>query len=278
MDYKGYTFKFGGVYKVENNVKLYSLEIHKDGNKIFKSDYVYSDQKRAFKDAKEMVKKKIFSSDIVNKNTEKENYKKDSLRKNKKVNKIANIVILTSIIVTIISLIVSVFGIVELEKELRFIMILYVFFGLLLASIMLYYGVFFKGGFELNDKQKMLYSLAWWINLFYNEGPYIPYNEQPFEDKEKGWSSATAIITLFFEALFGIGLVIFFISANDFGLAFWGIVISYFMLIINYIFCIVWEISDAYINMETFPYNKVIMPPLAILLIIAFCFIFYLIK
>ena len=277
MDYKGYTFKFGGVYKVENNVKLYSLEIHKDGNKIFKSDYVYSDQKRAFKDAKEMVKKKIFSSDIVNKNTEKENYKKDSLRKNKKANKIANIVILTSIILTIISLIVSIFGIIKLDNEFRILIGIYVGIGLGMSSIMLYYGVFIKEDFELNNKHRMLSFLIWMIVLFYDDGSHGSDDDEPFENK-KGWSSATAIITLFFEALFGIGLVIFFISANDFGLAFWGIVISYFMLIINYIFCIVWEISDAYINMETFPYNKVFMPPLAILLIIAFCFIFYLIK
>lgn len=277
MDYKGYTFKFGGVYKVENNVKFYSLEIHKDGNKIFKSDYVYSDQKRAFKDAKEMVKKKTFSSDIVNKNTEKENYKKDSLRKNKKANKIANTVILTSIIVTIISLIVSVFGIVQLEKGLRFIVLLYVFIGLLMSSIMLYYGVFIKEGFELHNKHRILSFLILMIVLFYDDGSHGSDDDEPFENK-KGWSSATAIITLFFEALFGIGLVIYFVIAGNLGVAFWGIVISYFMLIINYIFCIVWEISDAYINMETFPYKKVIMPPLTILIIIAFCFIFYLIK
>ncbi|MBE7015186.1 MAG: hypothetical protein E7419_08350 [Ruminococcaceae bacterium] len=277
MDYKGYTFKFGGVYKVENNVKLYSLEIHKDGNKIFKSDYVYSDSKRAFKDAKEMVKKKTFSSDIVNKNTEKENYKKDSLRKNKKANKIANMVILTSIILTIISLIVSIFGIIKLDNEVRILTGIYVGIGLGMSSIMLYYGVFIKEDFELNNKHRMLSFLIWMIVLFYDDGSHCSDDDEPFENK-KGWSSATAIITLFFEALFGIGIVIFFISANDFGLAFWGIVISYFMLIINYIFCIVWEISDAYINMETFPYNKVIMPPLAILIIIAFCYIFYLIK
>ena len=47
IKYRDYTFELSGVYKVENGKKLYSLEIYKGDTKIYKTDWIYENEKRA---------------------------------------------------------------------------------------------------------------------------------------------------------------------------------------------------------------------------------------
>ena len=77
MNYKGYSCKLSGVYKIKNSQKLYSLEIYKNSKLIYKTDWIYDNQERAFKDAKEMIKKDRFDTEIIRENTNKENLNKD---------------------------------------------------------------------------------------------------------------------------------------------------------------------------------------------------------
>lgn len=46
MDYKGDSFRVYGVYKVENNKKIYALEIFRGSSRVYKSDWVYENEKR----------------------------------------------------------------------------------------------------------------------------------------------------------------------------------------------------------------------------------------
>lgn len=274
MDYKGYSFRLGGVYKVENNKKLYALEIFQGTTQIFKTDYIYEDEKRAFKDAKEMINKNSFDTEIIRENTNKENLKNDVVYKNQKINKFANSMIFISIILMIITYVITAFGISKLNKEIYLFGILFVGFGILMSLIMMYWGVLTNGGFELNNKQKNVYRIIWWINLLFNKGPIIPYNEQPFKDKQKGWYSSSGLIALFIQSFFAIFLIVSCVTTNNFGLAFYGMIFSYILLFINYIFSIVWEISDAKIKGEDFPFKRVISPILAIIAIVAFVYIY----
>jgi hypothetical protein len=274
MDYKGYSFRLSGVYKVENNKKLYSLEIYQGEKQIFKTDYIYEDEKRAFKDAKEMINKNRFDTEIIRENSNKENLKNDGVYKSQKINKFANSVIFISIILMIITYVVTAFGISKLNKEIYLFGILFIGFGILMSLIMMYWGVLTNGGFELNDKQRRVYSIMWWINLLFNKGPIIPYNEQPFKDKQKGWYSSSGLIALFIQSFFAIFLIVSCITNNNFGLTFYGVVLSYILLFINYIFSIVWEISDAKIKGEDFPFKRVITPILTIIAIVAFAYVY----
>lgn len=271
MNYKGYTFHLSGVYKVENNKKLYSLEIYKDTTQIFKTDWIYENEKRAFKDAKDMINRNSFNTEVIRKNTNKENLKNDDVYKNKIINDISNRITIFSIIFMIIAYIVTAFGIKELnENFLALFGLLYVGFGIIISLIMLYWGILSNGGFELNGKRRKVYSILWWISLLFNKGPVLSYNEQPFKNAEKGWYSSTALIALIFEALFGIFIISACITANNFNLLFYGTIISYILLFINYIFSIVWEISNAKINGEDFPFKRVVTPILTIAIIAIF--------
>ena len=274
MDYKGYSFRLSGVYKVENSKKLYSLEIYQGEKQIFKTDYIYEDEKRAFKDAKEMINKNRFDTEIIRENSNKENLKNDGVYKSQKINKFANSVIFISIILMIITYVVTAFGISKLNKEIYLFGILFIGFGILMSLIMMYWGVVTNGGFELNDKQRRAYSIMWWINLLFNKGPIIPYNEQPFKDKQKGWYSSSGLIALFIQSFFAIFLIVSCITNNNFGLTFYGVVLSYILLFINYIFSIVWEISDAKIKGEDFPFKRVITPILTVIAIVSFAYVY----
>lgn len=274
MDYKGYSFRLSGVFKVENSRKLYALEIYQGEKQIFKTDYIYEDEKTAFRDAKEMINKNRFDTEIIRENTNKENFKNDVVYKNQKINKFANSMIFISIILMIIAYIVTAFGISKLNKELYLFAILFVGFGMLMSLIMMYLGVRANGGFELNDKQRKVYSAMWWINLLFNKGPIIPYNEQPFKDKQKGWYSSSGLIALLFETIFGTFLIVSCVTTNNFGLAFYGVIFSYILLFINYIFSIIWEISNAKIKGENFPFKRVISPILTIIAMVAFAYVY----
>lgn len=274
MKYKNYTFELSGVYKVENDKKLYSLEIYKGDTKIYKTDWIYENEKRAFKDAKEMIKKNTFDTEIIRKNENAEKLKRDKHYKAKKINKVSNNIIVISIIFMIITYIVTIFGIKEIEEEFYLFVILYVFFGIILALIMLFWGVFAKGGFKLNDKQRNIYKISWWINVLCNYGPLLPYNEQPFENKKKAWYSSTALIALVFELFFGIFAIAGCIAINKFGILFYGIIISYILLIINYIFSVIWEISNAKLNGKNDIFRKTVVPILTIIAIMIFAYFY----
>ena len=274
MNYKTYTFKLSGVFRVENNKKLYALEIYQGEKQIFKTDYIYEDEKRAFKDAKEMINKNRFDTEIIRENNNKEILKNDVVYKTQKINKFSNSIIFISIILMIMTYVVTAFGISKLNKDFYFFGILFVGFGILMSLIMMYWGVLTNGGFELNNKQRKVYSVIWWINLLFNKGPIITYNEQPFKDKQKGWYSSFGLISLFVEALFGTCLIVSCVTTNNFGLTFYGVIFIYILLFINYIFSIVWEISDAKIKGEDFPFKRVISPILAIIAIVAFAYVY----
>lgn len=271
MDYKGYSFRLCGVYKVENNKKIYALEIYQGTSRVYKSDWVYENEKRAYKDAKEMIRKKAFDDEIVKKNIDKELLKNDVIYKNQKINNFANRIIICALFFSMISLVIAAFGMGKWSVELLIIGILYIVFGLLMAGLMMYWGVFAKGAYKLNDRQVKGYRIIWWINLLFNRGPLVPYNEQPFEDKKKGWYSGSVLIALFFQFLLGSFLVVACWTTNHLGLTFYGIVCSFIFQCINYIFCVIWEISHAKIMDEFFPFKRVFGPLLAFALIIAFC-------
>lgn len=270
MEYKGYRFNLSGVYKVENSKKLYALEVFKDATQVFKSDWIYEHEKRAFKDAKEMIDKNRFDTEIIRKNTNKETMKNDVVYKIKKINEFANSIILLSVILMIVTFIITAFGISKLDKEISLFGILFVCFGLLISLLMLYWGVLINGGFELNNKQRKIYSIIWWINLLFNKGPFIPYNNQPFKDKQKGWYSSSGLIALVVEGLFSFLIIINCVTTNNFGVIFFGVIFSYILLFINYIFSIIWEISDARIKGKEFPFKRVVIPILAIIAIAIF--------
>lgn len=270
MNYKGYTFNLSGVYKIDNNRKLYSLEIYKNATQIFKSDWIYDNEKKAFKDAKNMINKNKFDTEIIRENTNKENFKNDKVYKNKVINSVSNSIIIFSIIFMIIAYVATAFGIKELNEDITLFGILYVSFGIFISLIMLYWGILSNGGFELNDNQRKVYSIIWWVNLLFNKGPVISYNEQPFKNTKKGWYSSTALITLIFEAFFGIFIILACTTANSFNLLFYATIISYILLFINYIFSVVWEISNAKISGEDFPFKRVVTPILTIAIIAIF--------
>lgn len=274
IKYRDYTFELSGVYKVENGKKLYSLEIYKGDTKIYKTDWIYEDEKRAFKDAKEMIKKNRFDTEIIRKNENAEKLRRDKHYKAKKINKVSNNIIVISIILMIITYIVTIFGIKEIAEEFYLFTILYVLLGIILALIMLFWGVFAKGGFQLDDKQRNIYKISWWINILCNYGPLLPYNEQPFENKKKAWYSSTALIALVFEALFGVFIIGGCISMNTFGSLFYGTIISYILLIINYIFSVIWEISNAKIKGENNIFRKTVVPILTIIAIMIFAYFY----
>lgn len=278
MNYKNYTFKMSGVFTLKNNKKYYSLEIYQGENQIFKTDYIYENEKKAFKVAKKMVNQNRFDSEIIRENVNKEILKNNVVYQNSKINKFANIVIIISTILTIITCIITALGINEVNKGTKSLGlifgILFVGFGILMSLMILYWGIFAKGGYELNNKQRKIYSIMWWINLFVNNGPVLSYNDQPFKDKQKGWYSSSGLVTLLLESFFGIFLIGACIVTNNFGLTFYGVISTCILILISYIFSIVWEISDSKINGEVFPFKRIFSPILAILTMATFVYFY----
>lgn len=276
MNYKGYKISINGVFKVKNNQKFYALEICKGTEKVFKSDWIYNDQKKAFKDAKEMIKKNNFSTEIIRKNMNKEALKKDEIYKSQKRKEFSNKVIIISIILMLISYILMLMGIKNISKDYLLFVFLYVIFGFLFSLVMLFWGIFIKGRIELNNKQQLIYKLLWWLHLLFNHGPILLYlyKNQPFKDKEKGWYSSNVFIALLFETLFGIFIILECIISKKYLLLFWGLVMSYLLLIINYIFSIVWEVNNAKSNGDSFPFKRIISPILVLLVIILFIILY----
>ena len=63
------------------------------------------------------------------------------------------------------------------------------------------------------------------------------------------------------------------IEFASYSILFYGTIISYILLIINYIFSIVWEVSDAKIKGKDFPFKRIISPILVIIAMVVFaCF------
>ena len=269
MEYKGYKFNLSGVYKVENNKKIYSLEIFKENNQIFKSDWIYENEKRAFKDAKEMINKNSFETEIIRKNTNNENLKNDTVYQSIKKKKIANNVIVISILLLLISYITSLLGVNDIQKELSMFVYGYIGIGIIFIILMLFWGIFAKGNYKLNNKQKKLYSIMWWINLLYNEGPALPYQEEPL-DKEKGWYSSNVLILNVIELVPIAFILLGCIENQVYSLLFYSIIIGCILSLIIYIFSIIWEVNDSKSKGESFPFKRVISTILAILAISLF--------
>lgn len=273
MKYRGYKVKLSNIYKMERGDKIYSLEISKDGKEIFASDFLYKDEKTAFRDAKSMIRKSTFNTEIIRKNEKKDNIKKDKIYHAKKWNNISNMIILLTNIVTITIFISLLFFVKELSATTdigALFGILYSVMGLLMVIIMLFWGIFAKGGFKLNEKQRNIYKVVWWMNFFFNNGSFIPYNDQPFENAKKGWYSSISLITLLFETFFAIFVIGMCLVDNNIGYLLYGTIISNILLFINYIFCIIWEITDAKIKNESFPFVRVVTPILTILIMFVF--------
>jgi hypothetical protein len=273
MEYKGYSFNLNGVFKVENNKKKYALEIFKDNNQVFKSDWIYEDEKRAFKDAKEMINQNSFDTEIIRKNINNENLKNDTNYQSRKKKKFANNIIVTSILLLTITYIVSLFGINDIEKELSMFVYGYFAIGILFIILMLLWGIFVKGNYKLNNKQKKAYSIMWWINLLYNKGPVLPYQDEPL-DKEKGWYSSNILILNVIELLPIIFIIAGCIECNVYSLLFYSVIIGCILSFIIYVFSIVWEINDAKSKGEDFTFKRVISPILVILAIALFIYFY----
>lgn len=271
MDYKGYSFRLSGVFKVENNRKLYALEILKENNPVFKSDWIYEDEKRAFKDAKEMIDKNSFDTEIIRKNTNRENLKNDYLYQIKKRKRFANNVIVTSILLLAITYIVSLFGINDIQKELSMFVYGYFGIGILFVVLMLFWGVFAKGNYKLNNKQKNVYSIMWWINLLYNKG-VLPYQKEPL-DKEKGWYSSSILILSVIELIPIVFIIVGCMESHIYSVLFYSIVIGCILSFIIYVFSIIWEINDATSKGEDFPFRRIFSPIIAIVVITVFVYI-----
>lgn len=278
MEYKGYSYSLSGVYKVENNKKLYSLEIYKDNERIYKTDWIYENEKRAFNDAKDMIKNNRFDTEIIRKNTNRENLKNDkSYKRNKDsertkalsliLNQVSNAIIVITLICMIIAYIVAIPFLNVLGDNILF-GGLYVILGLIISIITLIWGIYAKGGLELDEKQKKAYKFIWWLSFLLNPGPTIgifkaptvPYNDQPFRNKEKGWYSSTILIALIFEGFFAFFITRMLGIANNLNTLFYAVIISYIFLIVNYIFTVIWEITDSELKDGKFPYKRVFVP------------------
>ena len=187
MKYRGYKVKLSNIYKMERGDKIYSLEISKDGKEIFASDFLYKDEKTAFRDAKSMIRKSTFNTEIIRKNEKKDNIKKDKIYHAKKWNNISNMIILLTNIVTITIFISLLFFVKELSATTdigALFGILYSVMGLLMVIIMLFWGIFAKGGFKLNEKQRNIYKVVWWMNFFFNNGYCLTVTNPNFKNKE----------------------------------------------------------------------------------------------
>jgi len=293
MEYKGYSYCLSGVYKVENNKKLYSLEIYKDNEKIYKTDWIYEDEKRAFKDAKDMIKSNRFDTEIIRKNTNRENLKNDRAYKRNRdtkrtralslvLNQVSNAVIVFTFLFMIIAYIIAIPSIFTLEnnasRDVKIIFgSLYIIIGLIISIVSLIWGVHAKGGFELDEKQRKTYKFIWWLSFLLNPGPTIgifkvstvPYNDQPFRNKEKGWYSSTILIALIFEGFFAFFITRMLSIANNLNTLFYAVIISYIFLIVNYIFTVIWEITDSILKNGKFPYKRVFVPILTVAVLAA---------
>lgn len=273
MDYKGYSFRLSGVFKVETNKKLYALEIFQGTTQIFKTDYIYEDEKRAFKDAKEMVNKNRFDTEIIRENTNIENLKNDFSYQIEKRKKFANNIIIALILLLAVTYIVSLFGVNDIQKELSIFVYAYFGIGILFVILMLFWGVFAKGNYKLNNKQKKVYSIMWWINLFYNKGPVLPYQEEPL-DKKKGWYSSNILFLCFIELLPVVFIIVGCIESQIYSLLFYSIVVGYVLSFLIYIFSIIWEVNDARTEGESFPFKRIVSPILVILVMVLFVCIY----
>lgn len=275
MEYKGYNFKLSNVYKVENNKKIYALEIFLDNNQIFKSDWIYKDEKRAFKDAKEMIDKNSFDIEIIRKNTNSENLKNDTAYQIIKKKEFANNTIVTSILLLAITYIVSLFGINDIQKELSIFVYGYFGIGILFVVLMLFWGIFAKGNYILNDKQKNVYSIMWWTNLLfnYNKGPIVPYQSQPL-NKEKSWYSSNILILNVIELTPIIFIIGGCMESQVYSLLFYSIVIGCILSFIIYVFSIIWEINDAKSKAEDFPFKRIFSPIITIVVMAVFVYMY----
>lgn len=271
MEYKGYQFNLSGVYKIENKKKLYSLDIYKDEVQILKTDFIYEDEKRAFKDAKAMIDKNSFNTEIIRMNTYNENLKTDNIYQSKKRKKLANNVIVTSILLLAVTYILSLFGINDIQRDLSVFGYCYFGIGILFVILMLFWGIFAKGNYKLNNNQKKVYSIIWWINLLYNKGPVLPYNEETL-DKEKGWYSSSILIMNVIELIPIVFILSGCIEGQVYSLLFYSIIIGCILSLVIYIFSVIWEVNDAKSKENEFPFKRVISPIIVILVIGIFVF------
>lgn len=301
MDYKGYNCKLCSVYKTEQGKKLYALEILEGDTCVFKSDWVYEGEKPAFKAAKKLIRKRTwetnrwgektasFHPEVIEARQKARREKTDADKeadyaKAEQVSKFTHKTIIVTLIMIFLCHIVGCFGFKSAYKltgepvTAGLLIILHVF-GIIMAMLHLFFGVFFEE-FEIREQYNRRpidkwRRILWEINRDWNlrieeERREARYYNRPYDDsKKKGWHSSYAIIYLFLQSLFGGFLVAGCIYEKSFGLAFYGLVIAFGLWLVNYILCIMWEISDFVMEGKGFPYRRVLVPFFCIMAIIA---------
>lgn len=294
MDYKGYRCKLCGVYKVEQGKKLYALEIFEDNTCVFKSDWIYEGEKMAFKDAKKWIRKGRttkqggeMDTTFVHSKAEQLNEtervdEEEMLKEAERVKKIAHKAIMATLVLTFFCHIVGCFGFIFDEATLGvmayFPIVLHVI-GLIMEGAQLFMGVFFREyhGNEryyrnsVGEESRILRELNRVWNLrFEEERREARYYNRPYDDsKKEGWHSSIAIIFIPLHLLFGGFVAVGCIANKYFGLTFYVLVITFVLWLVNYILCVMWEISDAKVEGKEFPYRRVMVPFFSIMAILA---------
>lgn len=249
MNYRGYRCRLSGVYKLVRDKKLRALEIYNDDEEIFKSDFIYEDEKKAYKDAKRMIRLKRFDTEIIRGSVNKNNLKSDKSYRVMKLFANVNKAIIVSIVGMLVFYLGCLFGLNQLDLTYMLFAILYVVMGIMFALGMLIFGV-------------------------YGKGEFIPqYNPIPFVEDVKGWYSSTSFIGLLCQGFLGFFLIYGCYLENVFGWLFWCVVISYIIFMFNYILCVIWEILDAKLKGKGFPFKRVLSPLYTVFIIALFIFI-----
>ncbi len=258
MEYKGYNCKLNGVYKVANGKKLYSLEIYKGNNLIYKTDWIYENEKRAFKDAKDMIKENRFDTEIIRRNTNKEIDRSDHTKELAIAKDILNSLIIISLLLLIGCYITLIFFINSEDLFSKLLEIAYIVGGLVTSLGTIFWGLFAKENYTLSDGEQKAYNAIWGLNLLLNKH-YLPYREQPFEGVKRTWSSALSLTLLLIMGCFGWALLtlvtgpirtlIYTVDA---------------LLVANYFLVVSWEIVSSILKGESFLYKKVFMPIIAV--------------
>lgn len=271
MNYKGYSCKLSGVYKIKNSQKLYSLEIYKNSKLIYKTDWIYDNQERAFKDAKEMIKKDRFDTEIIRENTNKENLNKDITYKYFKRKNFFHYALILFYIMLIISFIMSLFRLNNINtKDFDSFILINFIFGITLSTIYLYNGIFDKNIINLNNNTHHILGM---INNIFNRKTYLPYFGKHLKKTKKFWSSAGTLILLSFEFVFSYGVKKLTEVNDAYLLLYYNLAIITLLLFIIYILAIFWEIYDSKSNGHGFPFVKILIPILFIIFLIICCYI-----
>lgn len=219
MLYKDFELSLSGVYSLVNGVKKYSLIIKKDNNVVYESSHEYENEKIAFSFGKKLLDSIINSNNDLlslsqfdfekleyelkanNKSVNSYNKAKDKIKKCDVVNGILLLLILVINIVLIVNLFIS-----DIDYNIMFISMLGCCMSIIFVFVSYLNGFIYpENGTTLSKKSKNVLNLAWWIQLFFGNGP-VPSVELLDDNKlyYKNWNPSSSILFICFEMFLGV--------------------------------------------------------------------------